>query len=172
MKKIFACTLIALGCMAGTAHAANEVHFLGAVSTTTCDLTPDFGGAMGATVDLGTVNVGTAGSDVSFTLKPTDAAVATCAALTQANTVTVGWAGSEFTPQGLRNLSGNATDAWVKLDHTNNTGGSAAINSSNLLSSVAGDVLLQDGLVYTAQLNGGAVAGQFIGAAKYSVSYR
>lgn len=172
MKKIFACTLIALGCMAGTAHAANEVHFLGAVSSTTCDLTPEFGGAMGTTVELGTVALSTQGSSVGFALKPTDATANACAALTQANIVTVGWAGSEFTPQGLRNLSGNATDAWVKLDHTNNTGGSAAINSSNLLSSVAGDVLLKDGLVYTAQLNGGAVAGQFIGAAKYAVSYR
>ncbi|EGG3587708.1 major pilin PefA, partial [Salmonella enterica] len=45
MKKSIIASIIALGVLGGTAHAANEVTFLGSVSATTCDLTTSVNGA-------------------------------------------------------------------------------------------------------------------------------
>ncbi|ENW0636919.1 major pilin PefA, partial [Salmonella enterica] len=44
MKKSIIASIIALGVLGGTAHAANEVTFLGSVSATTCDLTTSVNG--------------------------------------------------------------------------------------------------------------------------------
>lgn len=172
MKKIFACTLIALGCMAGTAQAANEVHFLGAVNAKTCDLAPEFGGAVGATVQLGTVNANATGQAVDFALKPSGN-MDDCAGLTNANIASVAWGGGEFTPTGLRNASGEAADAHMLLKHKNAIEGTdTAINSNNLLTTLAGDKVITDGFQYSAQLVGGADVGAFAATASYVVAYQ
>ncbi|HGE8242614.1 hypothetical protein LZT27_21815 [Aeromonas veronii] len=172
MKKIFACTLIALGCMAGTAQASTEVNFLGAVNAKTCDLAPEFGGAVDATVQLGTVAAGETGTAVDFVLKP-NGDTTDCAALTNANVASVAWGGGEFTSVGLRNVSGNAADAHMLLKHKNAIeGANTPITSSKLLTTIKGDTLNAGGFQYSAQLVGGADVGTFVASAAYVVAYQ
>lgn len=172
MKKIFACTLIALGCMAGTAQASTEVHFLGSVNAITCDLVPDVGGAINKTIPLGTVAPSAQGSIVDFALKPDGNNISGCAALDSTNKVSVAWGGNSFDANGLRNVSGDAVGSTVKLLHKNaSEGGNTPITANQLLTSVDGDVLKANGLLYSAQLTGGTTPGTFIAAAAYSVAY-
>lgn len=72
MKKSIIASIIALGVLGGTAHAANEVTFLGSVSATTCDLTTSVNGAAqpNQVVQLGTVQAGQEGTAVDFAMKP------------------------------------------------------------------------------------------------------
>ncbi|MGL4666765.1 MAG: hypothetical protein ACRCWR_02400 [Saezia sp.] len=170
MKKIFACTLIALGCMAGTAHASQgEVRFIGSVTDITCDIVPDVGGAVKDTVQLGRVAIGSVADVVNFKLAPNPTGDE-CLGLT-GKTANIAWTGN-FTEAGLANHTGTATDAWVKIDAVNSEGTNKAITSTNTASDWTGDKLLSEGAQFTAQLNGGNVAGNFETAAAFVVSYK
>lgn len=81
MKKSIIASIIALGVLGGTAHAANEVTFLGSVSATTCDLTTSVNGAAqpNQVVQLGTVQANQPGNFVDFAMKPVDPNAQGCA---------------------------------------------------------------------------------------------
>ncbi|HII3146300.1 TPA: fimbrial protein PefA [Citrobacter braakii] len=168
-KNLLAVSALALAVMSGSALAANgEVQFLGVVTDTTCDLKPEVGGTVNNLVQLGTVAKSTAGTVVNFALKA-DAAQAGCAALT--GKATIGWAGP-FSNNGLKAQSGLATDAWTKIDTVNaDTTPAQNINSTHLSSLFDATKLTSDGAKFTAQLNGGLIAGNYQSAAAFVVAY-
>lgn len=171
MKKIFACSLIALGCMAGTAHAGSgEVRFLGAVTDTTCDLLPEVDGSVNNLVQLGTAGIdGKAGQKTfKLVLNP---AQPDCAALPDDQVATIAWGGM-FNEQGLTNQSGLATDAWVNIKTVNATGTQTDINSTSHAADWTGDTLKATGAEFTAELNGGKIPGDFASAAAFVVAYK
>lgn len=168
-KNLLAVSALALAVMSGSALAANgEVQFLGVVTDTTCDLKPETGGAVNNLVQLGTVAKGTAGTVVNFALKA-DPAAPGCATLT--GKATIGWAGP-FSATGLKAQSGLATDAWTKIDTVNaDTTAVQNINSTHLSSQFDATQLTVTGAQFTAQLNGGAIVGDYQSAAAFVVAY-
>ncbi|MFB2832056.1 fimbrial protein, partial [Aeromonas jandaei] len=130
MKKLLiaAAITISFAGAVNTASASNgDVQFIGAVTSVTCDLQPEVSGAVGATVQLGTVEASGTGSAVEFSLK-TVAGQAGCASLT-GKTATITWAGN-LTSNGLGNTGGKANDAWVELKGVNSKVVGTKITSS------------------------------------------
>lgn len=171
MKKIFACTLIALGCMAGTAQAATgDVRFVGAVTDTTCDLVPEVSGSINNLIQLGTAAIdGKAGlKEFSLTLNPTQEG---CTALPDDKVATISWSGP-LNANGLTNQSGAATDAWVNIKTVNATGAQKDINGTDHAADFTGAALKAKGAAFTAELNGGKVPGEFASAAAFVVAYK
>lgn len=171
MKKIFACTLIALGCMAGSAQAATgDVRFVGAVTDTTCDLVPEVGGSINNLIQLGTAAIdGAAGKkEFSLTINPTQTS---CTTLPEDKVATIAWSGP-LDANGLANQSGAATDAWVNIKTVNATGTQKDIKSTDHAADFSGAALAGRGAVFTAELNGGKIPGEFASAAAFVVAYK
>ncbi|WP_336285297.1 fimbrial protein PefA [Citrobacter arsenatis] len=168
-KNLLAVSALALAVMSGSAMAANgEVQFLGVVTDVTCDLIPETGGAVNNLVQLGTVAKNTAGTAVDFTLKA-DGNQAGCQGLT--GKATIGWAGP-FSTTGLKAQSGLATDAWTKISTVNaDTTAVQDITSSKLSTQFDATLLTSDGAKFKAQLNGGAIVGDYQSAAAFVVAY-
>ncbi|EKN4715480.1 fimbrial protein [Yersinia enterocolitica] len=179
MKKSIIASVIALGLVGGAAHAANnEVQFVGAVTSETCDLQPETsdGGMITNIVNLGSVKVGETGQPVEFALKPVDATAPGCQAIAVPNkTATVSWASPAFTADGLKAISGAATDAAVLLTAKNS---GAAGNADTVINSSTRSVLFpatqitQDGLTFAAQLKAKNAVGDFQSAASFVVAYK
>lgn len=172
-KNLLAVSALALAVMSGSALAASgDVQFLGVVTDTTCDVNPGVNGAVNSVVQLGTAPINDKGGTVDFSLKP-DMSQAGCQNLTNASTVTIGWTGP-FDGNGLKLQSGAATGAWTEIKTTNATA-NQTINTTNLSADIAGDVFIAnggEGMKFTAQLNGGATAGDYHSAAAYVVAYK
>ncbi|MGL5038158.1 MAG: fimbrial protein [Aeromonas sp.] len=164
MKKIFACTLIALGCMAGTAQAAT-LEFTGSVNAPTCDIAPEVVGP----IDLGAVSISKLGTAVPFALKPV-VGTGDCDALTAEHTATLAWSG-DFTAEGLINPAATAADSVLILTATNGSDVNA-VTTGALTNTLLGDELTSDGFAYTAQLQGGVKPGDFTATATYTVTYQ
>ncbi|ECC9924305.1 fimbrial protein PefA [Salmonella enterica subsp. enterica] len=171
-KNLLAVSALALAVMSGSALAASgDVQFIGVVTDTTCDVNPGVNGSVSNLVQLGTAETGNTGPLVNFSLKP-DMTQSGCQGLTNTNAVTIGWAGP-FDANGLTAQSGTATDAWTEIKHTNATV-LTTITASSLSSVMTGDVFIANGgqgATFTAQLNGGATAGDYQSAAAYVVAY-
>ncbi|MFM1001192.1 fimbrial protein [Yersinia enterocolitica] len=178
MKKSIIASVVALGLVGGTAHAAsNEVQFWGAVTAETCDLQPEFndGGMISNIVNLGSVKATGTGNPVDFALKPVDPTSPGCAAIAvPGKTATISWASPAFSAQGLKAMSGTATDAGVLLtakksgaDGNSDT----AINSSVKSAVFPAQQITQHGLAFTAQLKAGNDVGDFQSAATFVVAY-
>ncbi|MGL5302040.1 MAG: hypothetical protein ACRC9M_00310 [Aeromonas sp.] len=164
MKKIFACTLIALGCMAGTAQAGT-MDFTGSVSAPTCDLAPDVAGP----IDLGAVSIGKTSTPVQFALKPTPG-TGDCDALTAEHTATLAWSG-DFDATGLTNPTAAAADSVLILTATNGRDVNA-VTTGALTNTLPGDTLTAEGFAYSAELQGGVKPGDFTATATYTVTYQ
>lgn len=170
MKKFFACTLIALGCMASTAHAGTgEVRFVGVVTDTTCDLVPEVGGSINNLIQLGSAAIdGKAGlKEFALTLNP---AQSDCTALSDEKIATISWSGP-LNENGLGNQSGIATDAWVNIKTVNASGTQKDIKSTDHAANFTGAALKAKGAAFTAELNGGKIPGEFASAAAFVVAY-
>ncbi|MGG5415022.1 fimbrial protein [Edwardsiella tarda] len=173
MKNLLVISSLALAVISGSALAdSGEVQFLGVVANTTCKVTPEVNGSVSNLVQLGTAQTNGVGPVVSFALKgdPTQSGCDT-AALT-GKTASIGWSGS-FDSNGLKAQSGSATDAWTAIKTVNASGTPVqSINSTHLSSDFsATDVVSTTGAQYTAQLNGGTIAGDYQSAAAYVVAY-
>lgn len=173
MKKLIIASAIAMSFMGtvNTASAANgDVQFIGSVSGTTCDLVPEVGGAVNKVVQLGTVTPSTAGTAVDFTLKP--AAGTTCTGI-DSKTASIAWTG-QFDGQGLTAQSGTATDAWVKLVAKNSKTADKPMVQGDVSAEFEGAKFntTGEGAKFSAQLNGGTIAGNYLSAAAFVVSYK
>ncbi|HGB9753169.1 TPA: fimbrial protein [Escherichia coli] len=177
MKKGIIASVVALGLMGGVAHAANSsntVIFHGAVSTTTCDITPSQNGQLLAdsTIYLGTVAPNTEGQAKQFVLKAKDANDAACKALTAQQTATVAWASALLNANGLVAEQGSiAGDAQVLLNSVNAKTPGAITASANTADFTA-DKVIGEGLKFSATAKGGATPGTFQTAASFSVAYK
>ncbi|HGE5896224.1 TPA: fimbrial protein [Escherichia coli] len=174
MKKSIIASIIALGVLGGTAHAANEVTFLGAVNAATCDLTTSVNGAAqpNQVVQLGTVQVGKEGTAVDFAMKPADAAAPGCQGL-DTKTVTISWASAALNADGFGATSGAASDATVLVNNVNaKTNPGAAVNANASSVEFNGADLKADGLKFQAKLKGGQTEGDFKSVASFAVAYK
>ncbi|EAB1739356.1 hypothetical protein O3L50_004601 [Salmonella enterica] len=173
MKKAIIASAIAVASlgMMNTASAGNgEVQFIGAVTATTCDLSPEVGGSVTSLVQLGTASLNAAAAPVTFSLKA-DSGQSDCSALDAAKTATISWAG-QFNAQGLANQNGTATGAWMKLTAQNAKTAAQVVTDSASSVEFAGDEIKNNGALFEATLNGGAAAGDFKSAAAFVVAYK
>ncbi|EDV7203288.1 fimbrial protein [Salmonella enterica subsp. enterica serovar Bredeney] len=173
MKKSILSAVIVLSALGGAALNANaangEVNFIGAVTATTCDLTPEVGGSISNMVQLGTAGTSSDATAVEFVLKP-DASQSGCNSLIESNVAQISW-GGQFNATGLENQGGTATDAWVQLTSVNaKTPGN--ITSSALTSEFAGDKIKSEGAKFKAVLKGGSTPGDYKSAAAFVVAYK
>ncbi|EEU9537396.1 fimbrial protein [Escherichia coli] len=176
MKKYIIASIVGMGIMSGTvAHAAdNEVTFLGAVNTTTCNLTTSVNGAVqpNQVVQLGTVAVNQEGTPVNFAMKPANPNDPGCKGLDASKTVTVSWASAALNADGFGATSGAATDATVMVNNLNAKTPNKAVNVNASTVEFSGDVLNTDGLKFQAKLKGGATEGDFKSVASFAVAYK
>lgn len=173
MKNSIIASIVALGITGGAAHAADStVIFQGAVSATTCDLTPSVGGAYlpDSTISLGTVAPNTEGQAVEFALKASNPQDAACQGLGAQQTATVSWASAKFNATGL-SVDGSASDATVLLNSVN-AKTPAAITLSQNSADFTADKVVNDGLKFSAKTKGGAQPGTFTTAASFAVAYK
>jgi len=183
MKKTLLSVGIAAVVMAGQAQAQTVLNFAGNVTSTTCALVPEVGGAQGASINLGDVAPGQAGTAQKIVLKPALASVAGCGDIT-AKDVRVSWV-ADFDNNGLANKTGSATGSWVELKATNaktaNTLvklgaenvdflGSEIITMSNDTPPVP-QLTTDGGLKFDATLNAGTAPGTYVSTASFSVAY-
>lgn len=172
MKKLMIASAIAMAMVAGSAMASTgNVKFFGNVSAITCDLTPEVGGGLVDTIQLGTVASTGQGDDIPFTLKATSAAGG-CANLAT-KTANIAWTGP-LGAQGFENQGGLAADAYVAVKTVN--GKSApeqTVTSSDSTVDFDAAKATTDGFQFTATLHGNnSAAGDFRSVAAYAVTYQ
>lgn len=181
MKKSILASVIALGMVSGLAQAAgNEVQFVGSVVTTTCDLeasgTGSNAGLVKNIIELGQAVKGNPGKEVTFAFKPVNNAgnQTNCQGLDPTSKVVITWNSNAFDGlNGLKALSGAASDAYVKVQALNAEGsGNAVMLTSGASQEFTADKLKSNGLQYKAQLVGGQQAGDFQTASKFTVYYK
>ena len=174
-KSILVLSILSTALLSGTASAANEVRFLGAVTDVTCDLVPEVGGAVKNVVQLGAVKpfkTGATdhnGAEIDFALKPANGA--TCAAI-DTLTATIAFDGNLNT-QGLGAQSGAADDAnvLIKAKNAQNNDTTPLVQGKNTRTFDGTDINT-DGAQFSAQLVGGTKIGDFQTAIAYAVSYQ
>lgn len=175
MKKGIIASVIALGMIGGTAHAASNVIFSGAVSTTTCELAPSVNGSILANqvVTLPTAEPNKTGAVATFAMKAVDPSAAGCTALTDNNTISINWSGSNLGAAGfMANPGSMASDAVVLLTAKNSKVADSVITASASSVDFAGSKLGTDGLKFDAKTKGGALSGNFTSTASFTVSYK
>ncbi|EDB6599683.1 fimbrial protein [Salmonella enterica subsp. diarizonae] len=171
MKKLVIATLV-MGVMASGVASANtgEVQFIGSVTDTTCNISPEVGGAIKNTIELGTMKTdGSDAQEVTFKLVPDSA---DCLAKTDAS---VGWQSAGFNTTGLVNMKGDATGAAIKLTAVNSSTANQAVTSNmqNITFGNGNDAI--GAFEFKAQLaKEGATAtpGTVISSAYYAVAYK
>lgn len=168
MKKVIIASIVALG-MSNAFAANGEVQFIGAVTATTCDLTPEVNGSVNNMIQLGTASTGATATAVNFTLKADNSTG--CTGLDASKTASIAW-GGPFNAQGLENQSGAASDSWVELTAVNSKTANEIMTASKTVADFAGDKINTDGAQFKAILNGGSVAGDFKSAAAFVVAYK
>ncbi|MCQ6023900.1 fimbrial protein [Escherichia coli] len=170
MKKLMIASAIAMTMTAGSAMASQgEVQFFGNVTANTCDVTPEVNGAVTNMIQLGTVTTNGTGKEIPLVLKATNAKGGDCQSLA-GKTATVAW-GGPLNDKGIANQGGLADDAYVILTSTNAKQDQSIIKADNAVDFDA-DKAIADGFAFTAQLKGGATAGDFQSAAAYAVTYQ
>ncbi|TQO04742.1 UNVERIFIED_ORG: hypothetical protein FHU01_4471 [Citrobacter freundii] len=174
MKKSIIASVVALGMIGGTAHAAPEVIFSGAVSTTTCELAPSVNGSMPANqvVTLATVAPNAEGAATTLTLKAVDPNDAGCKGLDDQKTISVGWSGVNLGALGFKANPGSVADDAVVLLTAKNATQNAAITASTPSVDFAGGKLAAEGLQFDAKTKGGAKSGNFTSTASFTVAYK
>lgn len=150
-----------------------DVQFNGRVTALTCELLPEFGGAVDTTIQLGTVGVGEEGDKVSFALKA-DTSDPACATLAEQAAVEIEWSSGTgiFTAAGLSTPSSEASDAIIVIASMPLGALGAEVNTTNNLSSFTGADIFAEGARFTAALHAGQVPGDVIATAMYSVVYK
>ncbi|ENG6258989.1 fimbrial protein [Yersinia enterocolitica] len=177
MKKSIIASVMALGLVGASAAQAanNEVTFVGAVTSTTCDVSTSVSGAAStnSVVQLGSVSVGQEGTAVPFAIKATNPSDPACAALTQQQTATVHWSSANLTADGFGATSGVAQDAVALVNAVNAKNANTAINATtNTVDFTADKVTSADGLQFEAKLKGGNTEGDFKSVAVFAMSYK
>lgn len=173
MKKLAIATLV-MGAMASGAALANtgEVQFIGAVTDTTCNISPEVGGALKNTIELGTMlTTDTAGTEVAFKLVPD---TKECLDKTSAS---VGWQSAGFNSMGLTNMKGDATGASIKLVAVNSKVANTAITGNQQNIEFGDGATAIGAFEFKAQMSRtdaavAPTAGTVISSASYAVAYK
>lgn len=170
MKKLILASAIGMTMVAGSAMASQgELQFFGNVTAQTCDLEAEVNGAVNKIIQLGTATVNGEANPVDFVLKAKDPTACTEADKLGAH---VSWMGN-LTADGIGNQSGSAVGAHVELKGKNaKAGNDKPVSSSVTKIEFEQGKLAGDGLQFTAQLKGGAVAGDYNSAVAYAVTYQ
>lgn len=172
MKKVILASAIAMSLVSGASLAASgDLQFIGSVTDTTCDISPEINGVAKNVVQLGTAPINGTAPEVQLSLKAKDSAAAGCQALTNTGTATVDWASAAMNPQGLGIQSGAATGSYVKLKSVN-AKTLATISQSASSADFTANLVTGVGYQFTAELNAGATPGDFQTTAAYTVSYK
>ncbi|APL11424.1 fimbrial protein (plasmid) [Escherichia coli] len=171
MNKLYLGSLIALVFATATVNAAqqSEVHFFGNVTSVTCDVAVNNGGSMTDVIQLGTVAPNAESqTPTEFSFKPVNPTQ--CGNLT-GKIATITWYGN-FDAEGLKNSTGKATDAVVKLTAMNaqNTA-NTQVTSSNTSIEFDANNASSDGFKFQAKLKGGTTPGDYQGVAAYAITY-
>ncbi|ECW2673464.1 hypothetical protein F3X92_24810 [Salmonella enterica] len=146
--------------MAGDAAKGNSVsmHFVGAVTSSTCDVRPfNSAGVDATTINVGTVEPGgnkTPTPPVKFYLKPVNCELGS---ITSTN-ASILWSSSGLSTVGLLNTHGTATGVHVELAPVNETGANPVSEGG-----VPADGLVKEGLniVYYKAAGSDALTGSF-----------
>ncbi|EEJ8283085.1 fimbrial protein [Salmonella enterica] len=170
MKKLMIASAIAMSMAAGSAMASQgEIQFFGNVTAKTCDLSPEVGGAVNKIIQLGTATTNGDATAVDFVLKANDPTA--CADADQLG-AHVSWMGN-LGADGITNQNGSATGAVVELKAKNaKTGNDKPVSSAVTTIEFEPGKLANDGLQFSAQLKGGATAGDYSSAVAYAVTYK
>ncbi|MBJ9214348.1 fimbrial protein [Citrobacter freundii] len=169
MKKLIIASAIAMTMTAGSAMASQgEIQFFGNVTSETCDMVPEIGGAVNNIIQLGTAQTGNQATAVDFALKAKDSTQCNAAA---AKNATITWMGNLGT-EGIMNQGGSATDAHVKLVAKNATTQNTEITSTQNAAEFDKANLTGDGYQFSAQLKAGSTPGDFQSAVAYAVTYK
>lgn len=170
MKKLMIASAIAMTMAAGSAMASQgEIQFFGNVTAQTCDLEAEVNGAVNKVIQLGTATVNGEAQPVDFSLKAKDPASCSEADKLGAH---VSWVGN-LTANGIANQNGSAVDAHVELKGKNaKAGNDKPVSSTVTTIEFEQGKLAHDGLQFTAQLKGGATAGDYNSAVAYAVTYQ
>ncbi|EAA0698994.1 fimbrial protein [Salmonella enterica] len=176
MKKTLVVSAIALGFMGVTSIASantGEVQFIGAVTDTTCNISPEVDGVMKSTIQLGTMKTdGTGAQEINFKLVPD-----TQACLDKTN-ASVGWQSAGFDNNGLVNMKGDATGAAIELVAVNSTTANEKVtfNNQNIEfgdgTNAIGNFEFKTKLVKTFATGTLATPGTVISSAAYAVAYK
>ncbi|AOV97656.1 hypothetical protein A9798_12320 [Edwardsiella hoshinae] len=173
MKKTIIASMVSLAAISMFASyataATGDVQFIGAVTATTCALTPEIAGSSNPIIQLKDVATSGAGTAVTFTLKAGSAAG--CQSLDNTKTAEISWMG-QFNSEGLMNQGGSATGAWVKLTAVNSQTANTDITAASPSATFGGDVIKTNGAQFSATLKGGSVAGDFRSVAAFAVAYK
>ncbi|AOV96341.1 hypothetical protein A9798_04860 [Edwardsiella hoshinae] len=173
MKKTIIASMVSLAAISMFASyataATGDVQFIGAVTATTCALTPEIAGSSNPIIQLKDVATNATGTAVDFTLKANG--TAGCTGLDNSKTAEIAWMG-QFNSEGLMNQGGSATGAWVKLTAVNSKTPNTDITAASPSASFAGDAIKNTGAQFKAVLNGGATAGDFRSVAAFAVAYK
>lgn len=169
MKKLFPVIALALTSSIVNAAQQSEVHFFGNVSSVTCDVAVSNGGSMTDVIQLGTVAPNTESQTPTvFSFKPVNPTQ--CGNLT-GKIATITWYGS-FGSEGLKNSTGTATDAVVKLTATNaQNAASSLVTASNTSITFDAGKANTEGFKFQATLKGGTTPGDYQGVAAYAITY-
>lgn len=171
MKKLMIASAIAMTMAAGSAMASTgDVQFFGNVSATTCNVTPEVGGAVTDLVQLGTVTPNTAGAEIDVVFKATNAQGAGCTNLND-KTASFAWSGN-LNANGIGAQGGVAQDAYVILKPANGKDSNPVTSADHVADFDATKLTTDGGYKFTAQLKGGATPGDFQTAAAYAVTYQ
>ncbi|EGB0328382.1 TPA: fimbrial protein PefA [Salmonella enterica subsp. enterica serovar Poona] len=176
MKKYaIALSALSLALLSGTASASKgDIHFVGAVSDSTCDLGVTVGGVVSNTIQLGTTSVNSEGTAVDFDLKPKDATQGGCASLAATNEVVISFGAHGLSDEGLPAQSGLAKDAYVTIYSKNaseTATNSVAIKKGNESRKFKGDVIKDTGAQFKASLVGKTMKGDYQSAVAFVVTY-
>lgn len=168
MNKLYHSSLIALAFATATVNAAqqSEVHFFGNVTSVTCDVAVNNGGSMTDVIQLGTVAPNAESqTPTEFSFKPVNPTQ--CGNLA-GKTATNG----NFDAEGLKNSTGKATDAVVKLTAMNaQSTANTQVTSSNTSIEFDANNASSDGFKFQAKLKGGTTPGDYQGVAAYAITY-
>ncbi|MEG0210546.1 fimbrial protein [Hafnia sp.] len=173
MKKLAIATLV-MGIMASGTALANtgSVQFIGSVSDTTCNISPEINGVQTNTIELkNMLSTDVNGVEVAFKLVPD-----TKACLDKTSAV-VGWQSSGFNSMGLVNMKGSATGASIKLVAVNAKAANTPItgNMQNIEFGNGTDAI--GAFEFKAQMSRtdaavAPTAGSVISSAAYAVAYK
>ncbi|ENB2034521.1 hypothetical protein ABHE73_004928 [Salmonella enterica] len=143
-KAILAVAVCSSFVCASAAMAAKgnsvSMHFVGAVTSSTCDVRPfNSAGVDATTINIGTVKPDGSGAEapVNFYLKPVNCDVKTISS----TNASILWASSGLSTAGLLNTHGSATGVHVKLMPVNETGANT-IDAGN---GVQADDMIREG---------------------------
>ncbi|WP_145839425.1 fimbrial protein [Shewanella algae] len=174
MKSIKIATIAAavslLSVASVQAAPTGTVTFTGAVTAATCDTSITVGGVPtpSGQVNVGSVAPSATGTAVTFEIVSEASGGGVC---TASGTADVFWSSASMSTVGIDNHTGSAVGSHVVLTSAPTSGTAVAITAANTQATFPNADVIGNGMPFTAQLVGGATAGNYYSTATYNVVY-